>query len=503
MNIDLQSLPTDVAVLQQMIRELVQIFTCEVAGFKAQLAELKELLTLAKHERFGKSSEKLQNLGELKEFQAEEIESSSKPKGQPKRQKLADSLPREEVMYKVTVCSECGAEDLRKISDDISEQLEYAAERWKVIRHIMPRCACNSCGNIMQSYPASSPIYRGIAGPGLLAHAIIQKYCDHLPLYRQAQIYKREGLDLSRSTMAGWMFQCAELLKPLVDELGEYVFAASHLHGDDTPVKVLAPGLGKTKTGRIWTYVFDGRGYGNDGAPAVRYFYSADRKGERPLEHLKKFSGILHTDAYSGYNGVSANGVTRAGCWAHVRRKFYEITVVSDDAKIAYNTIEMIQELYKIEEEIRGKSLEIRLEQRQARSKKIVEVMFLNFEKHIKDLSQKSATAKAIMYALNNKESLMQFLNDGAIEIDNNIGERALRSVAVGRKNWLFAGSDGGGETAAIFYSLIETAKFNGLNPEQYLKHVLSVIQDYNSAKLADLLPWKLKNKISSCQDPP
>jgi transposase len=499
-NIDLESLPTDVVALQKMIVELVATIknlTDKLLTFTKLTEEiefLREQLALSKKERFGKTSEKIQKLGDLEEFQAEEIESSTKSKTKPKRQKLPDNLPREDVIYSPpSVCPECGGDNFRKIDDDISEQLERIIEAWQVVRHIRPRCACNNCDHITQAEMASSPIYRGIAGPGLLSYVIIQKYCNHLPLYRQSQIYKREGIELSRSTMADWMYQSSELLKPVINKLKEYVFSANHLHGDDTPVKVLAPGTGKTKVGRIWTYVLDGRAHGASSFPAVCYYYSPDRKGERPLEHLRGFSGILHTDAYSGYNGVYANGVTKAGCWAHVRRKFYEITVVSDNAKIAYNTLELIQQLYKVEQEIRGQNPQTRFEQRQVRSREIVEIIFTSFEKTINDLPKQSATAKAINYALNNKKSLMEFLTDGKIEIDNNIAERAVRSIAVGRKNWLFAGSDGGGDIAAAFYSLIETAKLNDINPEEYLRYVLTVIQDYNAQKLAELLPWNIK----------
>lgn len=327
-NVDLQALPDDVVVLKQIIRDLVHGFTKEVNEFKStvkdltdkivfftdEITSLKEQLLLQNKERFGKSSEKLQKLNELKEFQAEEEESSSQSKEKPKRQKLPANLAREEIVHAaIKICPDCGGTSFRKISDDISEQLERATEMWKVVCNVMPRCACNDCGSIVQPYPESSPIYRGIAGPGLLSYVIIQKYCNHLPLYRQTQIYKREGLDLSRSTMAGWMFQCSELLKPLIDKLMEYVFSSTYLHGDDTPVKVLEPGSGKTKTGRIWTYVFDGRNYGSNRFPAVCYFYSPNRKGENPIQHLINFNGILHSDAYSGYNGVLAQGVTKAG----------------------------------------------------------------------------------------------------------------------------------------------------------------------------------------------
>ena len=226
-----------------------------------------------------------------------------------------------------------------------------------MIRYIRPRCVCINCEKIVQAYPASKPIAKGIAGAGLLAHIMVQKYCNHLPFYRQSEIYAREDIDLSRSTMASFAGQCAALLEPLIEEIKKTIFASSHIHGDDTIVRVLAPGLGKTRTGRIWTYVRDGRKYGDKTPPAICYFYSPDRKGERPREHLKDFSGVLHADAYSGYNGLyidernpeGEGKITEAACWAHTRRKFYEVTVTNSNANIAMKSLEEIAQIYKID----------------------------------------------------------------------------------------------------------------------------------------------------------
>ena len=262
---------------------------------------------------------------------------------------------------------------------------------------------------------------------------------------------------------------------------------------------MLAPGLGKTKTGRIWTYVRDGRKYGDIISPAVCYFYSPDRKGIRPEEHLKDFAGVLHADAYSGYNNVYISKenpeakITEAACWAHTRRKFYEVTVTNPNANIAMNTLEEIGKIYEVEETINGLDPDKRYQVRQERSKNLVEKLFINWKKYLKDLPNKSATGLAINYALNNEDALKRFLNDGKIEIDNNAAERAMRSIALGRKNWLFAGSDAGGETAAAIYTITETAKLNGINPQVYLKYILAQIQDHNAKKIADLLPWNLK----------
>lgn len=498
---DIKNLPTDVTVLHQIIRELL-----------TEIGTLKEEIGLLKNKLYGKSSEKLSVVKaeaelyleerELFDITADEKEAINfKVKNQPKRKKLPGNLARTDIIIEApSACPSCGGKEFRKIEDDISETLEYAPSSFKVNRYIRPRCACIGCDQIVQGYPASKPIDKGSAGAGLLAHVLVQKYCDHLPLYRQSQIYEREGIELSRSTLASWVGQCAILLTPMIEELKKSIFSSSHLHGDDTPVKVLNPGTGKTKVGRLWAYLRDGRPHGDKKTPpAVCYFYSPDRKGERPVEHLKDFTGVLHADAYAGYNElytISENRsipITEAGCWAHTRRKFYEITLLSDNANIANAILVEISKIYVIEDEIRGKEPAKRLEHRQEKSQSIVENLFLMFKKARDNLPKKSRTAKAINYALNNEAALKRFLEDGKIEVDNNAGERTMKLVALGRKNWLFAGSDVGGDTAAAIYSLIETAKLNNLNPWKYLKKVLEVIQDYTFTKVADLLPWNIQ----------
>jgi len=474
--------------------------------------ELENQLKLLRKKHFGNSSEKVKTQIDNLEHHLEDTEISlgvdisqlqeqeEKSKNKARRQKIPKALPRENIRVEAPKrCSECGGESFRQIGEDTSEVLEYVPASFKVLRYIRPRCVCTKCDTMNQAYPVSKGIEKGKAGFGLLAQVLVQKYCNHLPLYRQSKMYARDSMEISRSTLSGWVSQCSKLLDPLVEELRKTVFSASQLHGDDTPIKVLDEGGNKTKIGRIWTYVSDGRPHGDTTPAAVCYYYSPDRKGERPEGHLANFEGILHTDAYAGYNGVyitkdhPERSVYEAGCWAHVRRKFYDITIASDKAQIAYEVIEQIRKLYAIEKEIRGKSPTHRVKARQEHSKKLVIELFEAFRTVLDKLHQKGATAKAINYALNNEEVLKRFLDNGKIEIDNNPAERALRSVAVGRKNWLFAGSDSGGETAANVYSLIETAKLNGVNPWKYLKKVLSLIQDYNSQKLHELLPWNMQ----------
>lgn len=496
---------------------------------------LKEQLILLKQKNFGKSSEKLTSQIEDLEFRLEENELQDEkvaeeneifvpseviadevdedvadkaevkdkigdePRRLAKRKKLPEHLVRDTIIIPApAVCPSCGVGKFRKIADDVSEILEYVPASFKVIRFVRPRCACTNCDQITQGYAQSKPIDKGKAGAGLLAHILTQKYCNHLPMYRQSQIYAREGIELSRSTLASWAGQCARLLEPLVEELRKSIFSSSEIHGDDTPIKVLAPGTGKTKIGRIWTYVRDGRPHGDKTPPAACYFYSPDRTGDRPAEHLKDFTGTLHADAYAGYDKLYLSDeekkakITESGCWAHTRRKFYEVTVTNDKASIAFEVLENIGEVYKVEEKVRGQSPSERLKARQDESKDLVERLFVTFNKYYSQLPKKSSTARAIKYALNHQVALKRFLEDGRIEIDNNAGERAMRSIAVGRKNWLFAGSDEGGHTAANIFSLIETAKLNNINPWKYLRHVLSVIQDHKSTKLAELLPWNV-----------
>ncbi len=512
MIIDLKNLSSEPDILHKMICAL----NTKVLSLTEENQSLKDQLALLKAKRFGASSEKLDKqieeleqrienneLDALDKKRQEELDQDKnikpKPQCNSKRLKIPEHLPREDVVLNPDLeCPDCGGQHFRKINEDISETLEYVPASFKVIRHIRPRCACTNCEKIVQAFAPSKAIEKGKAGSGLLAHIMVQKYCNHLPMYRQSQMYAREGIEISRNTMTGWAAQCSKLLDPLIDKLKQSVFASEYLHGDDTTIKVLAPGVGKTKTGRIWVYVRDGRPCGDEAPPAVVYYYSEDRKGERPAAHLKEFIGVLHADAYPGYDSLYISDknpeatISEAACWAHTRRKFYEVTVANNKANIAISALEQISEIYKIEADIRGLDPDQRLENRQQHSKKLVDELFSNLKKHRNSLPQKSSTVKAINYAMNNQDALMRFLGDGQIEIDNNAAERAMRGIALGRKNWMFAGSDSGGNTAANIYSLIETAKLNNINPWKYLEKVFDVIQDYNSNKLHELLPWNI-----------
>jgi hypothetical protein len=350
--------------------------------------------------------------------------------------------------------------------------------------------------------PRARPITRGRPGASLLAHVLVAKYTDHLPLYRQSEIYAREGVDLTRSTLAEWVGQCHALLRPLVNELKRHVLAAEKLHADDTPVPVLIPGQGQTKTGRVWTYVRDDRPWGDETPPAGWFAYSPNRRGEHPQAHWKDFAGILQADAFTGYAPLYASGQVReAACWAHVRRKFHDL-YEAQASPLAGEALQRIGALYAIEEEIRGKPPDHRRTERQARAGPLLDDLRAWMQTTLRQLSQKSALAKAIRYALARWAALVRYVEDGRIEIDNNAAERALRAVTIGRKNYLFAGSDEGGERAAAIYRLIGTAKLNSIDPEAYLRQIIDCIAEHPVNRVPELLPWNITTSAAADDDP-
>ena len=495
---------------QEALKALVLEKHEQLLSRESEIQHLKLLIAKLRRLQFGRKSEKLDRHIEQLELRLEELETRrgeaasqpeskpvAKPAERPARRPLPEHLPRETQTHqpKEQACPDCGG-SLSKLGEDVSELLEFVPAQFKVIRHVRPKLSCTRCDRIVQAPAPTRPIERGIAGPGLLAHVLVAKYSDHLPLYRQSEIYAREGVELERSTLADWVGGSSELLKPLVEAVRQYVLSAGKLHADDTPVPVLAPGTGKTKTGRLWTYVRDDRPAGDSLAPAVWFAYSPDRKGEHPAQHLRDFRGPLQADAYAGFNELYKNGrIQEVACWAHVRRKFYDLDQ-AHASPIAKEAIQRIAELYMIESEIRGRPPNERLQVRQARARPLLESLRAWLEASLAKLSRKSDTAAAVKYALGLWAALVRYCDDGRLEIDNNAAERALRVVALGRKNYLFAGSDTGGERAAAIYSLIGTAKLNGLDPEAYLREVLTRIADHPINHIDELLPWNLTPTI-------
>lgn len=488
------------------LEQALNVRTLEIEQLKLQIAKLKRMQFGRKSEKLDRKIEQLENRLEdlIAEDGATEQNETAPALTRRKsvRQPLPSHLVREERVLdpEEQACAACGGE-LKPLGEDVSEQLEIIDAAFKVIRTVRRKKACACCDGIVQAPAPSRPIERGIAGPGLLAQILVAKFADHQPLYRQAAIYARDGVELDRSTMARWVGACGALVRPLVEALQRYVLEPGKVHSDDTTMPVLAPGNGQTKIGRMWVYVRDDTRSGSTAAPAAWFAYTPNRQGIHPQTHLANFSGVLQADAYAGYDKVFADGnVREAACMAHARRKIHDLhvrraTVTTTEA------LRRIGQLYAIEEQIRGQPPDWRKRIRQEQSRPLLDDFEVWLRTRLLTLSTQSDTAKAINYMLNQWQALVYYCGDGIAEIDNNIAENALRGVALGRKNFMFLGSDSGGERAAAMYSLIISAKLNGIDPKAYLRHVLTHIADHQINRIADLLPWNVADQFKRQTD--
>ena len=493
---NVKTLPDDPVLLKGLITSL----TSELTNRDVLIAKLQHQLSGLRRHQFGSRSETIDQLELTLEEQeiaraAEASTTSNLPpqdeKQQPKRRPLPENLPREELMLSPgSACDACGGR-LHELGRDVTEELEYIPGRFVVNRIVRPRMACRCCEQIVQAPLPSRPIERGRPGPGLLAHVLVGKYADHLPLYRQSQIFERDGIDLQRSTLTDWVGQAATLLEPLADAIGRHVQGGQALFADDTPVKMQAPG--KTITARFWAYVRDERPWCGEAPPAAWYQFSVDRKGARPVAHLAGYTGWMHADGYAGFGDLYRSGrVDEVACMAHVRRKFVDVHKAQGSA-IAEEAIRRIAELYAIEKQARGSPPDERVQLRQARAGPLLDDLETWLAAQLRRISGKSPLAQAIRYALTRIKRLRPYLDHGFLEIDNNPAERSIRGIALGRKNWIFAGSERGGRSAAVAYTLIETAKLNGIDPQAWLTHVLDHIAEHKINRIDELLPWNYR----------
>lgn len=488
-----------------------------------EIEKLKVQLAALRRERYGRSSERLAAeigqlemlIGDLEEDQAEQAaaEKARRAKGKPDtprkpalRRPLPAHLPRETILHEPVLACRCGCTDparLTRLGEDVTEVLEKIPARLKVIRHVRPRYACRACESILQAASPDLPIERGRPGPGLMAHVLVSKYLDGLPLYRLSGILAREGVAIERQTLADWVGHGAWWLRPLAEAIGAHALAQGVVWTDDTPIRVLAPGRGRTRLGRFWVYAFDPRPWGGPkgghGPPAAFYCYSPDRKGERPREHLAGYAGWLHADAYAGYNALTAvksdkpRRITHVACMAHARRELFKVHQATKSL-ITEEGLRRIGELYAIEAAINGQPPEQRHAARQAQSRPLLEALHAWMLAQRRRLSGKSTLGKALQYALNRWDALARYIEDGRLSIDNNLSERLLRGIAVTRKNFLFVGSDAGGQRAAIIYTIAETAKLNGLDPEAYIAAILDrLAHGHPISRIHELLPWNFK----------
>ncbi|EEF9634121.1 IS66 family transposase [Salmonella enterica] len=479
----------------------------EIERLRAQLEKLRRMLFGTRSEKLRRQVEEAEALLKQQEHESDRYSGRETDPQVPRqlrqsrhRRPFPEHLPREinRLEPVETCCPECGGE-LDFLGEVSAEQLELVTSALKVIRTVRVKKACTKCDCIVEAPAPSRPIERGIAGQGLLARVMTAKFCEHTPLYRLSEILERQhGVVLSRVLLSNWIDACCRLLSAVVDELYQYVMNGRKVYVDDTPVKVLAPGTKKTKKGHIWVYVRDDRNAGSSDPPAVWYAYSPDWSGKHTHDHLRHFHGVLQCDGYKGYEALfsaerEGGPLMEAACMAHARRGINDVWEPARTSATAEEALSRIGELYAIEKEIRGLPEAERLRVRQNRSKPLLLALYDWMEEKVASASRKDRLPTAFQYLLNRKEALAYFCEDGLAEIDNNAAERALRSVCLGKKNWLFFGNDHGGDRGAMVYSLIETCKLNGINPEAYLRYVLSVLPEWPANRVNELLPWNVE----------
>ena len=508
-------LPDDTDALKAALIEA----RAKLSGAEALIEHLQLLIAKMKREMFGPRSERSQRLIDQLELQLEElaaavgedeakaetasiqVRSFTRSKGT--RRDFPDHLPRRRIVHPApTCCPCCGGTKLSKIGEDVTKTLDAVPRQLFVTEHVREKFSCRSCEKITQPPAPFHAIARGFAGPSLLAMILVDKYANHQPLNRQSDQFAREGVELSVSTMADHVGACAATLLPLYELIKAHVFAAERVHGDDTTVPVLAKV--KTRTGRLWTYVRDDRPFAGTAPPAAVFFYSPNREGVHPERHLAGYSGILQADAYAGFNALyeparKPGPITEAGCWAHARRKLFELADIASKARnqkpttispIAFEAVGKFDAIFALERSINRSSPEARVAARRKDIAPLVNDLIDWMKRERAKLSRHNEVAKAMDYMLKRIEVFTRFLEDGRICLSNNAAERALRGIALGRKSWLFAGSDRGGERAAVMLTLIHTAKLNDVDPQAWLADVLARINDHSIHRLDAFLPW-------------
>lgn len=493
-----ETLPDDPATLKAML-------LAERVRSKRLVQIIKEL----QRHRFGRRAETLpedQMLLALEDVEQSEAGAAAQSedkspaeramaarKRRMNRGSLPAHLPRLEVIVDLDdkACP-CCRRQLHRIGEDVSERLDILPARFRVLVTRRPKYACRTCEEVVVQAPVPARLIAGgIPTEATVAQVLVCKYADHLPLYRQAQIYARQGIDLDRSTLADWVGRAAWHLRPVHDRLLAHIRSSGKIFADETTAPVLDPGRGRTKTGQLWAYARDDRPWGGADPPAVAYVYAPDRKAERPQMHLAGFNGVLQVDGYAGYRALAEKSDVRlAFCWAHVRRRFYELAAAGP-APIAGEALQRIAALYEIEKGIRGREANERRDVRQEKTRPLIIALEPWLREKLALISQKTKLAEAIRYALSRWEGLTRFIDDGRIEIDSNVVERTIRPIALNRKNALFAGSDGGGEHWAIIASLVETCKLNDIDPQAYIADVLTkIVNDHPNRQIDDLMPW-------------